>query len=479
MRGLCAAAALVLLLGAGAARAQDEGEEGGDDNRTSISGDPFGDDELPEGEDAPAAAPAPSPSPTPSPTPSAAPPAPSAPPPTSAPAVAPPEAPSLPPVDAGRILVLIRPAGDRDRVDAVAIGDAAAGLLARARGGGAVQAQDALDPDRALRARRARDEALALARRGAEALDALDLEIARDSAEEAALALAALPGGDREVDQALQESLLGMAVAALYDNDVLRADGAFVALAALLASGGRDTPLLADLRRYPSKVIARFESTRADIEARPTGRVAVRSTPEGATVRIDGIERGRAPTEIGGLAEGLHVVALEGVGMVTTTALVDVVASDVVPVERALSGDPLAEALAAVPPSAPVADAAAWARALGVRWLFLGETTALGAVRGSWIEVDAAAARASVDVALGGGVEGSARKLVDAIDAAERARLAPVVAEAPPDEGDGLTDRWWFWAGVGGAVALAAAGALIAVSATGDGLPRGTAIFGF
>lgn len=447
--------------------------------RTSIAEDPS-DEPLPEGEDE--AEPAP-PSPPPPPPPVVAP--------SAAPVLepravpAPARVPAVPPTPAapraparGPVLVLIHPASPTERSRALALGDAAAVELAAGQGGVAVTLEALLDPGREARSLSRRAQALAVARQAAEALEALDLEEAHALGEEAVLALAALEVLDPETEAALQTSLLGLAVAALYDSDVLRADGAFVALAAWLTAAGRGAPLLAEVRRYPSKVISRFESTRAELEARPTGRLQVTSRPAGAVVRVDGVERGIAPLEVGGLAEGLHVVALGGPGFVSTGALVDVVAAEVVPVDRPLEPEPLAEALRGAPSVGAVDAAIAWARGLGVGALFLGGASALGVVRGQWIDVTAGRAEVEVEVLARGDVAAGARALAAEVDRALAARVA-VVVEPPADEGPPLTERWWFWAGVGGVVVAAAAGAVVALASGDGGPPRGTAIFGF
>lgn len=443
------------------------------------------DDPLPEGEDAADPEPTPTPAPPPSivesrPAPAPAPAA------TPRPAPAPPRGPAVPPPPSpppaparGPVLVLIHPAQPSERARALALGDAAAVELAAGQGGVAVTLEALLDPGREARLLTRRGQALAAARQGAEALEALDLEQAHPLSEEAVVALAALETQDPETEAALQTSLLGMAVAALYDSDVLRADGAFVALAAWLTAAGRDTPLLAEVRRYPSKVISRFESTRAELEARPTGRIQVISRPPGAVVRVDGVERGVAPVEIGGLAEGLHVVALGGPGLIATGALVDVVAADVVPVDRPLELDPLAVALARAPAPGAVDAAIAWARDLGVDALFLGRASALGAVRGQWIDVVAGRAEVDVEVAAAGDIAAGARLIAAEVDRGLAARASLAAPPPPVDEGPPLTARWWFWAGVGGVLVAAAAGAVVALAAGEDGTPPGTAIFGF
>jgi hypothetical protein len=449
--------------------------------RTSTAEDPP-DEPLPEGEDAaePAAEPQPPATLAPVVAPSAAPVV------EPRPVPAPPRVPAVPPTPVpppaparGPVLVLIHPASATERARALALGDAAAVELAAGQGGVAVTLEALLDPGREGRLLTRRSQALAVARQAAEALEALDLEEAHALGEEAVLALAALEALDPETEAALQTSLLGLAVAALYDSDVLRADGAFVALAAWLTAAGRGAPLLAEVRRYPSKVISRFESTRAELEARPTGRIQVTSRPAGAAVRVDGVERGIAPLEVGGLAEGLHVVALGGPGFVSTGALVDVVADEVVPVDRPLEPEPLAEALRSAPAAGAVDAAIAWARDLGVGALFLGGASALGVVRGQWIDVTAGRAEVDVEVLASGDVAAGARALAAEVDRALVARAALAVEPPPADEGPPLTSRWWFWAGVGGVVVAAAAGAAVALASGDGGPPRGTAIFGF
>lgn len=432
-------------------------------------------DALPEGED-PGDAPLEPPAPLEAPPPPVEPPRVEPPPRRSA---VPPTPTPVPAPARGPVLVLVHPAGPADRPRALALGDAAAVELAAGQGGVAVTLEALLDPGREARLLSRRAQALATARRAAEALESLDLEEAHALSEEAALALAALEALDPETEAALQTSLLGMAVAALYDSDVLRADGAFVALGAWLTAAGREAPLLAEVRRYPSKVISRFEATRAELESRPTGRIQVSSRPPGATVRVDGVERGVAPLELGGLAEGMHVVALGGPGFVATGALVDVVAAEVVPVDRPLEPDPLAAALARAPAAGAVDAAIAWARGLGVGALFLGQASALGTVRGHWIDVTAGRAEVEVEVVVRGDTAAGARAIAAEVARAQAAR-APLVAAPPPLEaGPPLLTRWWFWAGVGGVVVVATAGAVVALASGGDGPPRGTAIFGF
>lgn len=61
----------------------------------------------------------------------------------------------------------------------------------------------------------------------------------------------------------------------------------------------------------PSSAVA-TQPTATNPPAKPTGRLEVHSTPDGATVVVDGTERGVTPTTLDGLAPGPHTVVLRG-----------------------------------------------------------------------------------------------------------------------------------------------------------------------
>jgi len=361
---------------------------------------------------------------------------------------------------AGGEAVLILTDEPREAAQAVAIADETARRL-----GSSKRALDLLDPERAARNDGNKKSLREKVDRGLDALEALDLGNARDGLEEAVLGIAALEEG--EEGRALREALLGLAVVALYENDALRADGLFVGLAAMGRAGGATAPPVG-AERYPSKIVTRYAAVEAELESRPTGRIAVTSDPPGATIFVDGIDRGQAPAEIGGLAEGLHVVALRHPWLVPVAAFVDVVADDVVPMNRKLDLGPVQAAL----------DALGDPAALAPDGIYVGHIQG-GAIRGEWID---AKGRAVVpELAIGGGTDSVAQRLADAIAKAGARAPPPVIVAAPPiqpEDTDGLTHQWWFWAGVGGAIVLAA-GAVAIAAQEEPGIPRSTAVFGF
>lgn len=83
------------------------------------------------------------------------------------------------------------------------------------------------------------------------------------------------------------------------------------------------------------------------LEAPATGQISVRSEPAGATVTVDGVQRGVAPLSVADLAPGDHEVVLQGPGGSATHKVT-------------VQAGATASLIAPLTPSAPAAAAAGW-----------------------------------------------------------------------------------------------------------------------
>lgn len=106
----------------------------------------------------------------------------------------------------------------------------------------------------------------------------------------------------RELIEALL--LLGLAHASIGEPDAARA--AFKRAVVL------DATRQLDAVNYPPKMVGMFNEVRLAVLALPGATLNVTAAEDGATVYVDGVERGAAPARVDGLPPGVHYVLVQG-----------------------------------------------------------------------------------------------------------------------------------------------------------------------
>jgi len=193
------------------------------------------------------------------------------------------------------------------------------------------------------------------------------------------------------------------------------------------------------------------------------GRFSVRSTPEGASVRLDGAAVGQTPLDLQGIAQGKHTVLVEKEGYATAIRSVDTSGGAKGVVEAPLQKGGAALIIKTGDPAAQIF--------LGGALIGTGEELSFAAVeKGRYaIEVTAPGkkpARITASVPSAGRVSYRAELVAEG----DGGRSALVAAKP-------LFQRWTFWTAVGaGGVGLAAGGVLIAKQTETIPVPSGDVV---
>lgn len=266
---------------------------------------------------------------------------------------------------------------------------------------------------------------------------------------------------------------------------------------------------------FPPEVVQLFERSRPRDARRPSGTIAIDSSPQGAIVYVDFLARGRTPTHVEGLVEGEHVIRLTRAGAPPFVERVGVRARRTATSEAFLAETPglegMVDLLARVR-GAPTEglDADNPIRQLGAmleldeigvlrirprgdhavslevllydlatgRRLFRGERaeveTTVGRFESTVQEVVSEAFAAALRPA-----QASDDERIPALHDTRASSTDPVAADSGP-----VTDEWWFWTIIGTLAvgALVGVGVGIAVATEGPALgadPGGQVVFTF
>jgi hypothetical protein len=309
------------------------------------------------------------------------------------------------------------------------------------------------------------------------AFEDLDLEAAGEKLETAINAMAGylldLPEPARS---SLVQGIFAFAATTLFEGNTGEADSVFVALAVLEPSFEPEEG------RYPSNVVDRFSAVKEGLEGRPTGSLTVKTNPPGATVYVDGLERGAAPATISDLADGYHMVSVRRVGFLPQGTLTPVNGdnSATVDLELELSDDTLVGKLDRE--LFRHADAIAeLAKAIGaeeIAVLDYARRLSGTVVEGALVKADGTVVAVLPTTAIAEDHVLAGQTIAEAFLRAEREKIA--LANAPlSEESAPFWEQWWFWAAVGGAAVVVATSAAVAATVGEGGPPRNTAIFGF
>ncbi|MCB9645055.1 MAG: PEGA domain-containing protein [Deltaproteobacteria bacterium] len=385
-----------------------------------------------------------------------------------------------PPLPDPSVLVVVLPGAPDLSGRAAALGPAVTQRVVHLRPGVPVALADVLRPNRAEDQGRAIVEARAQVLEGIAAFENLELDLARETLEEAVEGLVAhLPELDPAGRLALAQGLFAYASSVLFEGQTVAADQLFSALATV-EPGFQPEP-----GRYPSNVVERFEELQGRTAGRATGGLDVYTDPPGAEVYVDGGLRGYAPLTVPDLSEGAHAVTVRHPAFEPAGRLAVVEADENMLVDLALKAVDASALWRALTPQL-LGDLAALNQALKplrvdrVALLVLEEGASDPVARGVWWHRGKAEQIAPTP--LPEADESAANVLAQAIVATEAPPLVVAPSPVPDEVADDvpLTARWWFWAALG--TVVVAAGVSTAVVATRggeDGPPRNTAIFGF
>lgn len=252
-----------------------------------------------------------------------------------------------------------------------------------------------------------------------------------------------------------------------------------------------------DPNLFNPDVVQTFERARPRDARNPSGRIVIESEPPGAIAYVDYVARGRTPITVDRLAAGLHVVRVTRPGATPFVQQVEIRRRGSEQIAAYLEDNPdtagLADAVLVLPsasdeeieqggPTAELAIALS-ADKLGVIRVAAGSDEGQVALELLMFDVGSGDRlfRMSGPVPMAiGELEAGVRQLVSqALQAAFQPRsgqggdteaIPAFGGGGPPVGGDSedpaIYERWWFWAGVGGAVAL---GVILTLVLTADG----------
>lgn len=396
-----------------------------------------------------------------------------------------PPPPPPPPVEVrppARVVAVVVPNDARSLGFVVPLGDRAAALLAARRDLLSRDLEASLEPEAEAHRKERIRAGLDGVEAGQGAIEDLDLETAGATLEEAVNALLGEYAHlDRSARAVLSRGIFAYAASTLFEGNGDQAEDLFLALALL------DPQFVPQDGRFPSNVVARYAQAKANLDSRGTGALSIKTTPPGAAVYVDGAFRGYAPLEVEGLADGFHAVSVDRPFARSIGTLAPVTAERISNLELELLPTPGAELEDRLAPGLAQDQSRALnlGRELDASHLLilrLDQRLSGQSVQGLWLDVPAQKLLARIpELTIGTDPELAAQQVVQAIEQAEA--QAQVVAAPPPTPVDpqGGDPGAWVWVAVGGAVLVAAAAtvAVVAVAQGDEGVPRGTAIFGF
>lgn len=395
-------------------------------------------------------------------------------------AVPPPPPAELRPPD--RVVAVVIPNDARALGFVVPLGDRAAALLAARRDLLARDLEASLEPDAADHRRERIRAGLDGVEAGQGAIEDLDLETAGATLEEAVnTLLGEYAHLDRAARGVLSRGIFAYGASTLFEGNGDQAEDIFLALALL------DPQFIPAEGRFPSNVVARYAQAKASLEGRGTGALAVKTTPPGAAVHIDGAFRGYAPLEVEGLADGFHAVSVDRPFARSIGTLAPVTAERVSNLELELLPTPGAELEDRLAPglAQDQSRALSLGRELAASHLLilrLDQRLSGQTVQGLWLDVTGQRLLARVpELSIATDPEMAAGQVVEAIEQAEAQAQVVVAPPSTPVVPESRDQGPWLWVALGGAVLVAAAATVAVVAATqaDAGVPRGTAIFGF
>lgn len=324
-------------------------------------------------------------------------------------------------------------------------------------------------------------EALAQAEKGMRAFEELDLETAGSDLESGINSLLAYSDDlDARAKKTLEQAIFASGATILFEGQTALAESIFVALLLL------NPTFSPDAEAYPSNVVSRFNDLKAKVEARPTAGLSVSTNPAGGDVYVDGSFRGGSPLEIGGLADGQHIVVVRRAGYKPFGTLVPVTVERTASVEVDLEAEegPVLPIELDVSMSRSANGALAIGKKLGVSKLAVfsfARRISGSKIQGLWVDVEKGAPISTIaEMTILEDPDSAAQAIADAI---ARSELGPIAAATPEEVETPVTDRWWFWA-LAGSLAVAAAGAatVAIVSGANDNdtrPPPSTVVLGF
>lgn len=326
---------------------------------------------------------------------------------------------------------------------------------------------EALAPNAKQRRATELNDALALAEKGMRAFEELDLERAGTDLESGINSLLAYSDDlDARAKQTLERAIFASGATILFEGQTALAESIFVALLLM-------NPAFApDAEAYPSNVVSRFNDLKSKVEARPTAALSVSTNPAGADVYVDGSFRGGAPLEIGGLADGQHIVVVRRAGYKPFGTLVPVTVERTASVEVDLEAEegPVLPIELDVSMSRSANGAIALGKKLGVAKLAVlsfSRRISGSKVEGLWVDVEKGSPISTIpETTVLEDPDSAAQSIAVAI---ARSELGPIAVAAPEEDGAAsgpITDRWWFWALAGGLAAAAAGAATVAIVST-------------
>ncbi len=218
-----------------------------------------------------------------------------------------------------------------------------------------------------------------------------------------------------------------------------------------------------------------LEKARAEVGKRDKAAIAVQSTPEGAEVRVHGLEPGLTPVpDVKDLPFGRHLVTFKLAGHAPVGLLVDLGLSGgeakatLVPTEAFAAA--LVDAKGLATPDALAAkvvpgSATALATKAGARFLLLvtveaGEAAPTARLQ-AW-DVDSGGKLSDVTLGAPGSYGAAAQAVKRFLE--EPSPVSVPVAVEEPGPSDSVLKKWWFWAAVGGAVVAGTTTAVVASS---------------
>lgn len=239
--------------------------------------------------------------------------------------------------------------------------------------------------------------------------------------------------------------------------------------------------LTCDPEVYGADVKKAFDKAQADVAARGTGRLAIESTPPGATATLQGKKVGLTPIEEGpSVTPGRHLIAFSKPGYASTAVFTDL----------SKDGATAKASLKAAPGFAEVRDAAGAlvSKGVGVKGALPEGSRKLGEVVKARFLVLSDGATAEVwDVETGNRLAGlslsseelggTASKINDFIAKPAPAAIADAKDTAEPASGDPVYTKWWFWTAVG-VVAVGAAATAGGVAAANSRPPGFNVVLG-
>lgn len=393
----------------------------------------------------------------------------------------PPEEEESPPPKGPKVLVLVLSERPSNAALAEKISRAATRGLAKEKGLLPMSLELAFDPGADQTRRQELKEGRKGVQEGLRNFVDLDLEVASSNLEFAINSMVAfqseLSTSQRTV---LTTALFTFAASALFDGRAEEADRTFVALS-LLEPGYSPNAKL-----YPSNVVSRFKEVQAEIDQRPMGKLRIETVPKGANIFVDGTFRGVGPLTLRSLVDGYHTVSVTKLGYRPVGQLVLVEGGEEAEIEMELDLGDRPKMVKGLDPyvSTDLKRALALGKELKVRYLAVlrFKTRMAGsAVTGLWLDVENQKMLSKIeDLSVTEAPEVAAQTVLEALKTSQAAQQLANTAAQPRAKAP-LTQRWWFWTAVGGAVvAVAAASAAIAVSTQGDGRPpRSGVILGF